>query len=82
MSDFILSWLGWSYSGRPSIYVYMYVYAISILPLIQSLQLCAQLWYADDTSTGGLLIDVHEWYLHLCSLEPSYGYFPEPSKCF
>ena len=29
----------------------------------------------------GLLTDVHGWFLHLCLLGQSCGYFPKPSKC-
>ena len=41
-----------------------------------------QLWYANDASAGGLLRDLREWFLLLCSHGPKFGYFPEPSKCF
>ena len=61
----------------------MYAHAIGILSLIQSLQSSqswTQLWYVDDTSVGGLLKDLCEWFLRLCSHGPSYGYFPEPSS--
>ena len=63
----------------------MYVYAIGTLPLIQILrspQSLTQLWYTDDASAGGLLRDLREWFLLLCSHGPKFGYFPEPSKCF
>ena len=31
---------------------------------------------------AGLLADVRCWLDHLLSLGPSYGYFPEPCKCY
>ena len=66
MSDFILSKEGVT-QGDP---LSMYVYAIGTLPLIQILrspQSLIQLWYADDASAGGLLRDLREWFLLLCS---------------
>ena len=81
MQDYILSKEGVT-QGDP---LYMYVYALGTLPLIQSLQSpqsWTQLWYADDASAGGLLKNLREWFLLLCSHGPHFGYFPEPSKCF
>ena len=63
----------------------MYVYAIGILPLIKYLpspESWTQLWYADDASAGGLLKDLQEQFLLLCSHEADFGYFLEPLKCF
>ena len=63
----------------------MFVYAIGTLPLIHSLEdACrwTQLWYADDASAGGLLEDLLIWFKLLCSRGPSFGYCPQPAKCF
>ena len=63
----------------------MFVYAIGVLPLIHSLEdTCkwTQLWYADDASAGGMLSDLPDWFTLLCSKGPSFGYTPQPTKCF
>ena len=81
MSDFILSKGGDTQADPLS----MYVYGIGTLPLIQILrspQSWTQLWYTDDASAGGLLRDLREWFLLLCSHGPKFGHFPEPSKYF
>lgn len=41
-----------------------------------------QVWCAEDTSAGGYLSNLSEWFLLLCSQGPHFGYFLEPSKCF
>jgi len=63
----------------------MFMYAVGMLPLIQSLHnptRWTQLWYADDASAGGSLSDLREWFSLLCSRGPAFGYFPEPTKSF
>ena len=48
----------------------MFIYAIGVLPLIQSLRVPnkrIQLWYADDASAGGSLSALLEWFSLLCS---------------
>ena len=63
----------------------MFVYAIDTLPLIHSLEdTCRwiQLVYANDASAGGLLEDLLIWFKLLCSRGPSFGYCPQPAKCF
>ena len=56
----------------------MCMYAIGILPLIRSLESCGtkQVWYADDTTGGGTLEDVKNWWDHLISSGQAYGYHP------
>jgi len=81
VQDYILSKEGVT-QGDP---LYMYVYALGTLPLIQSLQSpqsWTQLWYADDTSAVDFLKDICEWFLFLCSHGPNFGYFSESSKRF
>ena len=58
---------------------------MAVLPLIQSLKHLSkwhQSWYADDSACAGKLQLVGNWFDLLLKLGPSYGYFPEPSKCF
>ena len=63
----------------------MLFYAVAVLPLIQSLKQLSK-WhqsrYADDSACAGKLQLVRNWFDLLLKLGPSYGYFPEPSKCF
>ena len=62
----------------------MYFYGIGTIPLIRSLQgrdQLHQVWYADDASACGSLTTLHGWFTDLLESGPSFGYFPEPSKC-
>ena len=61
----------------------MFLYAIATLPLIEQTQLNSikQLWYADDASALGSLPSLLLWFEKLQRVGPSFGYFPEPSKC-
>ena len=61
----------------------MFLYAIATLPLIEQTQLNSikQLWYADDASALGSLPLLLLWFEKLQRVGPSFGYFPEPSKC-
>ncbi len=61
----------------------MLAYSVGILPLISKLKdpsLHAQSWYADDSSCGGKLRRILNWFRQLLNLGPSYGYFAEPAK--
>ena len=64
----------------------MAMYAIGIRPLINTLQeqtdpsKCQQVWYADDSSGAGKLIEIRKWWDILNKDGPKYGYFPKPSK--
>ena len=63
----------------------MFMYPVSSLPLISSLDHLYQLtqvWYADDASACGNLDSLREWFYILKESGPSFGYFPEPSKSF
>jgi len=65
--------------------LFMFMYGVGTLPLIWSLHnpTCwMQLWYADDASAGGSLLDLRDWFSLLCSRGPAFGYFPEPTKSF
>ncbi len=63
----------------------MGMYAESLMPLIEELKkhICEQLrqiFYADDAAAGGTLEKIMEWWQHLQSLGPLFGYYPKPSK--
>ena len=59
----------------------MAMYAIGTLPLIHHLkEECKQIWYADDSSAGGSLNNLHNWWEKLLKLGPAFGYFVNPSK--
>lgn len=64
----------------------MMAYAVGILPLIRQLKcppeqpLRTQIWYADDSSCGGKLLKILQWFTQLMELGPAYGYFVEASK--
>jgi len=63
----------------------MFMYAIGTLPLIHSLHdpgRWTQLWYADNASAGGTLLELRDWFNQLCSHGPAFGYYPEPTKSF
>ena len=60
----------------------MAMYAIGILPLIQSLsnENTKQVWYADDSAACGDLTNLRFWWDHLVKVGPNYGYQPNASK--
>ena len=60
----------------------MAIYAISIMPLVHSLNSIdtKQIWFADDSSAGGTLDNLHEWWSRLQREGPSYGYHSNSSK--
>jgi len=41
---------------------------------------CAQVWYADDSSSAGELGGMRKWWDLLCEIGPKYGYFPLATK--
>ena len=41
---------------------------------------CKQIWYADDSSSAGKLLEMKKWWDTLCQAGPQYGYFPLPRK--
>ena len=60
----------------------MFMYAAGVMPLVTKLKdpSChRQNWFADDSSCGGRLQRVYEWFVNLQALGPAYGYFPESS---
>ena len=60
----------------------MAMYAVATVPLIEKLQSTntKQVWYADDATAGGTLLNLKVWWTMLSSSGPSYGYFVNPGK--
>ena len=64
----------------------MGLYGLGIKPLIENLSneintnKCIQTWYADDSSSGGELVEMRKWWDKLSVMGPKYGYFPLPTK--
>ena len=62
----------------------MGLYALSIQPLITSLQAASsvkQCWFADDASGAGSIMEIRTWWDALSTLGPDFGYFPNDRKC-
>ena len=61
-------------------------YALGTRPLINSLaeeteeDELMQVWFADDSTSGGSIEGVKKWWDHLKETGPKYGYYPKPSK--
>ena len=63
----------------------MALYALSIQPLITSLQAmldAKQCWFADDASGAGTISEIKQWWDGLNTLGPDIGYFPNAKKCW
>ena len=59
----------------------MPMYALATIPLIKKLKgNSKQIWYADDAAAIGRITDLREWWDHLTTEGPGFGYFPNPSK--
>ena len=60
----------------------MAMYAIAVNPLIHRLKqdTTKQIWFADDATGGGKLNSLREWWDHLTTIGPAYGYFPNALK--
>ena len=64
----------------------MAMYGIAVKPLIAKLSSsvntdhCKQVWYADDSSAAGKLLEMKKWWDILCTTGPKYGYLPLPKK--
>ena len=53
----------------------MPMYAIGIIPVIQQLKgLARQVWYADDATAGGSLLQLKDWWSELLSFGHHFGY--------
>ena len=62
----------------------MFLCAVGTLPLIHLLKSPKQwvkIWYADDASACGEFSALLDWFKLLLHHRPSYGYYPNPSKC-
>ena len=62
----------------------MAMYAIATKPLIEELahKTVKQVWFADDSTAGGKLDGIFEWWTKLKEVGPTYGYHPKPSKTY
>ena len=64
----------------------MAMYGIAVKPLIDKLSgavnkdECKQVWYADDSSAAGKIMEMKKWWDVLNHTGPQYGYFPLPKK--
>ena len=64
----------------------MAMYAIGTKPLLDKLMTtvdnvkCKQVWYADDSGSGGKILEMRKWWDELNSTGPKFGYVPKPSK--
>ena len=63
------------------------MYALAVVPLIRWLRAvtavvpdACQVWFADDATVVGSLPPILDWWWHLSSVEPKFGYFPNASK--
>ena len=63
----------------------MAIYALSMQPLITSLQAASstkQCWFADDACGAGSILEIKKWWDYIITLGPSFGYFPNAKKCW
>ena len=64
----------------------MSMYALAMVPLIRKLHStvpdASQVWFADDATAVGPVSKLLEWWHHLVSVGPAFGYFPNSSKTF
>lgn len=63
----------------------MGMYALSIQPLITSLQGACdikQCWFADDASGAGSITEIKKWWDTLSTIGPDFGYYPNGKKCW
>ena len=64
----------------------MAMYGIALKPLTDNLAAavdpdhCKQVWYADDSTAAGKIVEMRKWWDTLCQQGPEYGYFPLPRK--
>ena len=60
----------------------MSMYALGTIPLINVLSddHIKQVWYPDDTTACGSLLDLRHWWDRLVSIGPDFSYFPNALK--
>ena len=62
----------------------MPMYAIATIPLINKLHCnvddVKQAWYANDASAAGKITRLREWWSHLSSHDPKFGYYANANK--
>ena len=61
---------------------YLRMYALGTVSLINVLSddHIKQIWYADDATACGSLLDLRRWWDSLVSIGPDFGYFPNALK--
>ena len=57
----------------------MGMYAIALIHQLEESEV-KQVWFADDATAGGNLVNLKEWWEHIIQLGPNYGYHPNASK--
>ena len=65
----------------------MSMYALAMVPLIRKLHStvpdASQVWFADDaTAVGPVSNKLLDWWHHLVSAGPAFGYFPNSLKTY
>ena len=64
----------------------MSMYALATVPLIRQLHStvpdASQVWFADDATAVGTASALLDWWHHLVSAGPAFGYFPNSLKTF
>ena len=62
----------------------MAMYALAIRPLLDKLRdaepNARQVWFADDATAAGRLATLHQWWQHVTTIGPDFGYYPNASK--
>ena len=71
----------WTIQGDP---LAMPMYALATIPLIKNLKSkipeVNQVWYADDSLGSGEISKLRDWWDHLSTIGPNYGYYTNSSK--
>ena len=60
------------------------VYALAIKPLIDKLRVLEpsvkQVWFVDDATAAGRLASLYQWWEHITTIGPYFGYYPNAGK--
>jgi len=55
------------------------MYALATISLLKQLPTNAeQIWYANDACACGKLVSLHQWWQHLCAVDPFLVILPMP----
>ena len=58
----------------------MPMYVISLLLVKQLSSFAHQVWYADNATAGGSIVQLRQWWEYLVALGPYLGYFTNAKK--